>query len=82
MEDVNIKTEQTAKEKRDALTIAYKKTFSGQDGEMVLQDLIKIGMIYNECFYTGDSPQDTAFKLGKRSIVLDIKEKIDRKIEQ
>lgn len=81
MEEVNIKTEQTAKEKRDALTIAYKKTFAGQDGEMVYRDLIEQGFVYQECFVAGDT-HGTAYALGRRSIVLMIKGQIDRKIEQ
>ena len=79
MDEVNIKTEQTAKEKRDALIIAYKKTFSGQDGEMVFRDLIEQGFVYQECFTT--DTHLTAYNLGRRSIVLMIKGQIDRKIE-
>lgn len=80
MEEVNIKTEQTAKERRDALTIAYKKVFSGQDGEMVFKDLIEQGFVYQECFIAGDT-HATAYSLGRRSMVLMIKNQIEKKIE-
>lgn len=70
-----------SKKKKNILTRAYKEVFSGQAGELVLADLIDEGFVFKECFYIGDSPQDTAYRLGRRSIVLMIKGQIDRKIE-
>lgn len=57
-------------EKIKALRNAYKRTFEGDDGEIVLGDLKKI-CFYNTTTMSAD-PYVTAFQEGQRAVILHI----------
>ena len=50
---------------------AYRGVFSGPDGELVLQDLLKFCNGGNQSFVPGE-PYETAFNEGKRRVALRI----------
>ena len=55
---------------------AYKKTFSGPEGDVVLEDLMKSCGFFGTTFVPGDS-HHTAYSEGARSVVLRILQTIE-----
>ena len=56
---------------------SYRAVFNTKDGERVLEHLVKVGFLDTTVHTPGD-PYDTAFKEGKRSIVISILRFIER----
>lgn len=60
---------------------AYKKTFSGPDGELVLKDLMREGNFLGTTFVAGD-PYHSAYSEGARSLVVRIIEQLGMDLEE
>tara|TARA_R100000458_G_C8253097_1_gene229656 strand:- start:947 stop:1204 length:258 start_codon:yes stop_codon:yes gene_type:complete len=56
---------------------SYRAVFNTKDGERVLEHLVKVGFVDTTTHTQGD-PYDTAYKEGKRSIVISILRFIER----
>jgi len=56
---------------RLAINAAYRAVFTSPDGEKVLRDLMKRGGLLETSMVEGD-PHLTAFKEGKRAVILDV----------
>jgi len=66
-----------ARKKLNEIHDSYRAVFDSPDGERVLEHLIKVGYVDTTVHTPGDS-HDTAYKEGKRSIVISILRFIER----
>jgi len=66
-----------ARKKLNEIHDSYRAVFDSPDGERVLEHLVKVGFVDISTHTPGDS-HDTAYKEGKRSIVISILRFIER----
>lgn len=57
-------------EKQERLRGAYQNVFANPDAELIVQDLIERGYVYNENLLEVGSPDLTGEKLGMRKMAL------------
>jgi hypothetical protein len=66
-------------EKRKSICDAYNRVFSSDDGLLILSDLaVECGE--NDTCFAGERTSETAYLLGRRSIFISIKTKIEQEI--
>lgn len=58
------------KSKKDKIAQAYKRLFATDDGQVVLEDMMRTFHVFNSTMQ--DSPTETAFNEGGRAVVLRI----------
>lgn len=56
----------------------FKETFSTEHGTRTLERISKFCKEFDECYKAGSTPEDTAFLLGKRSVILMLRNQLNR----
>jgi hypothetical protein len=68
-------------EEQRALLVAYKKCFATDDGVVVLADLARFCMERRSTYVRGNDALQTAFNEGSRTVILEIRKKLEADLE-